>query len=143
MANGLIPYQGADPFSELRGLQADMNRLLGGLTATAASHPAVNIYQNDDALLMTAELPGYSEDEIDLIVQDDEITLSANTETNDDNQSGVWHRRERRQANFTRHIELPFRVDPDKVEARLKRGVIEIEVKRPETEKPRRISISS
>ncbi|MAB10849.1 Hsp20/alpha crystallin family protein [Hyphomonas sp.] len=141
MNTSLSPFEGFSPFAEMRRLQADMNRLFGATSRRAASFPAVNIYQNDDALLLTAELPGLSEEAIDLSVFDDEITLSASIEDAEDD-SVHWYRRERPRGRFSRTISLPFRVDPEQVEARFQNGVLEIEVKRPEDEKPRRIAIN-
>jgi hypothetical protein len=50
---------------------------------------------------------------------------------------------ERTYGTFSRTIELPFRIDPDKVQARFSHGVIEIELQRPETDKPKRITINA
>jgi len=139
----LTTYTGSDPFSAVRRLQSDMNQIFGGSTRSAVTgFPPVNIYQNEDALLLTAELPGLDKKDIDLTVQDDCITLSANI-AQEELEDAIWHRRERRRGKFSRTIELPFRVDSEKVEARFKNGVLEVEVNRPEHQKPRRIAIKS
>lgn len=142
MNTSLSPFQGFSPFAEMRRLQADVNRLFGNPSRTAATFPAVNIYQNDEALLLTAELPGLCEDQIELSVFDDEITISASIEENEQSSESHWYRQERWRGSFSRTVGLPFRVNPDDVEARFQNGVLEVEVKRPESEKPRRIAIN-
>ena len=54
----------------------------------------------------------------------------------------AYHRRERRGGAFSRTIQLPFRVDPDRVEAQLENGVLRLSLQRPEEDKPRRIAIT-
>ena len=54
----------------------------------------------------------------------------------------AYHRRERRGGAFTRTIQLPFRVDPERVEAQLENGVLRLSLQRPEEDKPRRIAIT-
>lgn len=141
--NLMANNSGPDPFSTIRRLQSDMNQIFGGSTQTATGgFPAVNIYQNEDALLLTAELPGLNDKDIELTVQDDCITIAANIPV-DEVENAIWHRNERRRGKFSRTVELPFRVDSEEVIARFKNGVLEVEVNRPEHEKPRRIAINN
>ena len=133
---------GWDPFHELRRMQTDMNRLFDGQPATpGANFPPVNIYAKDDGVLVTAELPGFDDDAIDITVRDDTLTIAG--ELNAENDNAAWHRRERGRGRFSRAVDLPFRVDPDHVKARFADGVLEIEMKRPEQDKPRRIAINA
>lgn len=132
---------GWDPFSELRRMQTDMNRLFDGYASTtSAGFPPVNIYAGEDGLLVTAELPGFGDDEIDLTVRDDTLTIEGEVASEGDGTG--WHRRERGRGRFSRAVELPFRVDPDRVKAKFEDGVLEIEMQRPEADKPRHIPIN-
>lgn len=133
---------GWDPFSELRRMQTDMNRLFDGYATTSgAGFPPVNVYAKDDSLLVTAEMPGFDDDAIDITVRDDTLTIEGELKAENDNAG--WHRRERGRGRFTRGVELPFRVDPEHVKARFDDGVLEIEMQRPEEDKPRRITINA
>ena len=133
---------GWDPFADLRRMQTDMNRLFDGYATTSgAGFPAVNVYAKDDALLVTAELPGLTDGAIDITVRDDTLTLEGELTVENDNAG--WHRRERGRGRFTRGVELPFRVDPDHVKASFEDGVLEIEMQRPEADKPQRIAINA
>lgn len=135
-----------DPFSEVRRLQSQMNRLLEGFgssVSATASHPPINLYTRDDAALVTSEIPGLAPGDIELTVRDDVLTLSGSMARDDDEEGVGWHRRERRRARFTRTIELPFRVDPERTEARFEDGVLEIELQRPEADRPKRITVNA
>ena len=55
----------------------------------------------------------------------------------------VWHRRERVEGSFLRTIELPFRVDTERMDARFENGVLAVEMKRPEEDKPKPIAINA
>ena len=55
----------------------------------------------------------------------------------------TWRRRERPSGGFSRTVELPFRVDPERVDARFKNGVLTVEMQRPDDDKPKRIQIKA
>lgn len=135
---------GWNPYSELRRMQETMNRLFEDRTSTnRAGFPAVNIYARDDAVLVTAELPGFENEGLDLTVRDDLLTIEGEIgEANGDDVQG-WHRRERGRGQFARTIELPFRVNPDNVEARFEGGLLEVEMRRPDEDKPRHITVNA
>jgi len=133
-----------DPFSDMRRLQAEMNRLFEdtGPLRTTRVYPPVNVWLGDNSVLVTAEMPGLSHDDIELTVQDDTLTIRGERPLASDDNQVTWHRRERVSGSFARTVELPFRVDPDKVEARFQNGVLAVQMQRPEEDRPRRIAIN-
>jgi HSP20 family protein len=131
---------GADPFRELRRLQEEMDRLAGAFTPAAASFPAVNLYAGRDGIAISAELPGVAKDELEIHAHRDTLTLRGTRRPAAENEQ-AYHRRERRSGAFTRTIQLPFRVDPERIEARLENGVLQLSLQRPEEDKPRRIEV--
>ena len=131
---------GADPFRELRRLQEEMDRLAGAFTPAAASFPAVNLYAGRDGIAVSAELPGVAKDELEIHAHRDTLTLRGTRRPAAEDEA-AFHRRERRSGAFTRTIQLPFRVDPERIEARLENGVLQLSLQRPEEDKPRRIEI--
>jgi HSP20 family protein len=141
MALSEFPRMGFDPFAELRRMQSEMNRLFSGYGfATARDFPPVNIWRGDNSVVVTAELPGVTRDEVTLNLQDDVLTLEGKREpTQQENIN--WQRRERAYGSFSRAVQLPFRVDPDKVQARFNNGVLEIELERLEADRPKKIEI--
>ena len=103
----------------------------------------MNVWQNDETVAVTAELPGVELSDIDITVKDNVLTLSGERSAPDAAEGAKWHRRERSYGNFTRAIRLPFKADSEKVEARFANGVLRIVIGRPDEDKPRRIEIKA
>jgi HSP20 family protein len=134
---------GADPFRDVRRLQAEMNRLFeNSAPQRAADFPAVNVYANQDGAVITAELPGVRSDDLDISVHRDSVTLAGERRTETDEATG-YHRRERGQGRFVRALSMPFQIDPKKVEASMRNGALEVHLQRAEADKPRRIKVRS
>lgn len=136
------PYLGypRDPFAMMRRLSEEFDRGFAPVSRSRG-YPAVNVWQGQDSAAVTAELPGVEPGDIDIQVKDNVVTLSGERRPPAEAEKAAWHLRERGYGRFSRVIQLPFRVDPDRVEARFENGVLEIELHRPETDKPRRIQI--
>lgn len=134
-----------DPFAALRSLQEDVNRSLdGGVVRQAVqAFPPVNVWVGDNSVVVTAELPGLARDDIELTVEDDALTIKGERKPATDDAGVTWHRRERGYGAFSRTIGLPFRVDPERVQARFANGLLEVEMQRPEADLPRKIQIKS
>ena len=136
---------GWDPFAEMRRMQDEIRRVFAeyeGQTSGAA-FPPVSLWVGSDSVVVTADLPGVGADDIELSASDDTLTIRGKRVPEADAENIAWHRRERAYGSFARTIELPFRIDPDNVQARFSNGVIEIELQRPEADKPRRITINT
>ena len=134
-----------DPFAELRQLQSQMNRMFdtGSRSSRGGNWPPVNIWLGDDSVVVTAEMPGVAQDDIDLTVRDNMLIIEGKRNPSTDDENAAWHRRERPGGEFSRSVRLPLRVDPDKVDARAKNGVLEIEMGRPDAERPRKIKVKA
>jgi HSP20 family protein len=142
MALSEFPRLGFDPFAELRRMQGEMNRVLSGFNATAArDFPPINIWLGDNSVVVTAELAGVTRDDVNLSLQEDVVTLAGQREPKSQEQNVSWQRRERAYGTFSRTVQLPFRVDPDKVQARFNNGILEIELQRLEADRPKKIEI--
>jgi HSP20 family protein len=142
MALSQFPSWGFDPFLELRRMQSDMNRLFTGYSAAAArDFPPINIWLGENSVVVTAELPGVKRDDVNISLHDEVLTLEGSRQPQLHEQDVKWHRRERAYGNFTRTVQLPFRVDPDKVQARYSNGVLQIELERIEADRPKKIQI--
>ena len=139
----LFTSMGPDPFALMRRLQQDLHRSWEPVqTAAGRAFPAVNVWQGTDSTAVTAELPGIDPADIDIQVKEDVLTISGARKA-PAGDGWTWHRRERSHGRFSRVVRLPYRVDPDKVEARFENGVLQIELHRPEQDKPRRIEIKA
>lgn len=136
---------GWNPFAEVRRLQSDINQLFegAGTARRAFGYPPVNLWVGESSVVVTAELPGLSSDDINLIVEDDTLTIRGQQPAESGTENVVCYRRERPTGAFSRTVQLPFRADPDRVEARFMNGVLAVEMHRPESDRPRRIEIKS
>jgi HSP20 family protein len=134
-------------WEEMEKLQRRMNRLLdaggGGPRFSAPTYPAVNVWVNEEGQLITAEMPGLKPDDINIDVTGDALSISGSRQPDQVAQGASFHRRERNYGSFSRTIQLPFMVDPRKVEASFHNGVLLIKLPRAEADKPKRISITA
>jgi HSP20 family protein len=99
----------------------------------------VNVYAGRDGIAIVAELPGVEPGDLEVHAHQDTSRSAAPPPAAGDGQ-GVPPAGARGGA-FTRTVQLPYRVDPDRVEARLEDGVLRLSLGRPEQDKPRRIEI--
>jgi HSP20 family protein len=126
----------------MRRLQDEVNRLLSSYqVAPSASFPPVNAFANEDGVALSAQLPGVEQDDLEISVFRDTLTLRGKRQPGT-NERQAYHRRERGHGEFVRNISLPFRVDPDRVEATVQDGVLRVSLHRPEQDKPKRIKVS-
>jgi HSP20 family protein len=139
------------PFNwrELEQMRRDMDRVFGESfprirRARAGGFPAINVWTNDaEGAVLTTELPGIAPEDIDISVTGDTLTLTGCCKPAEAPESAQYHRRERPRGDFNRTVQLPYAVDPDKVEARVERGVLTIVLPRAEAEKPRQIAVKT
>jgi len=128
-------------YRDLERLQGEMERVFQGLRRPFASErPALNVWTNQDGALVTAELPGVDEADLDISVTGSNLTLRGERKAGGDCE---YHRQERDLGKFVRTVELPFQVDAGKVQAKLAKGILEVRLPRAEADKPRKIRITA
>lgn len=132
----------SDPYSLMRSMLRDFDRYTP-TRASQAVFPAVNVWQGDDAVAITAELPGVEPADIDISVKESTLTITGERKSPQVPEGARWHRNERGYGKFSRAIRLPFAASDDKVEARMTNGVLRIVVGRPEEDKPKKIKIKA
>jgi HSP20 family protein len=104
-------------------------------------NPAVDIMDNDDHILITAEIPGVDKKSISVDVKDRVLTLRGERSSDNEVKEDRFYRRERTFGKFERSFTLPAAVDPDNIKTEYKDGVLKIEVPKPEGHKPRQITV--
>jgi HSP20 family protein len=104
-------------------------------------NPAVDVYENDHAIIVKAELPGVDKDQITVDVQGRTLTLKGERKTETETKEENYYRRERSYGHFERAFTLPAEVDPETVKAEYKDGVLKVEVPKPEAQKPKQITV--
>jgi len=130
----------------LHDMQHEMNRLFdrwGNNTFGMVESPAVNLWEENDALYLEAELPGLALEELELFVTGHtQLTLKGERKQPVTEKS-AQHRQERGFGKFTRSLTLPFAVDESKVEAHFENGVLKVRLPKHEAAMPRKIAIKS
>lgn len=104
-------------------------------------NPVVDIYDNDDRIVIKAELPGLDKKDIAVDLKDSVLTLKGERSHNNEMKEENYYRRERAFGTFHRAFTLPTNLNPDKIKADFKDGVLKIEIPKPEKEKPKQITI--
>ena len=134
------------PLQEVERLRHLFENWLSGLEqvtgAGAAEFPPVQIWGDEHGLILIAELPGVLPADLDVTVHQNTLTIRG-TRKAPEEEVTRWLRRERAYGDFQRTIALPFPVDGSKVKASFESGVLTLEMPRPESDRPRRIAISS
>jgi HSP20 family protein len=104
----------------------------GQLRAMALAAPALDVYDQKDDLIVKAEIPGLSKEEIDISLEGNMLTIKGEKRKEEEVKEEDYYRSERAYGAFSRSIELPAAVQTDKVNASFKNGVLEIRL--PKTE---------
>ncbi len=114
----------------------------GGLPPGRATWPKVNLYDGDSQVVLEAELPGVTRDDIDITVTQDVLAISGRRSVDVPEGYSV-HRRERGAVQFARSFSLPGKVDPEKVGAELTDGVLTITLEKAPEAQPKKITLKA
>jgi len=132
----------------VRRLEQELDELLGGGTSWSSSirslppgtFPAINVGSTDDQVTVYVFAPGIDPKSLDIQMQQNLLSISGQREEASE-QGATYYRQERFRGEFRRVLTLPEDVDPDKVEAKYRDGIVEVTVKRRESAKPRQIAV--
>jgi HSP20 family protein len=142
-----------EPFRDLLSLQERMNRMIDesyrGRTSAeddwalgGSWAPAVDIYEHEGNIVLTAELPGVDPKEVDVRVENNVLTLRGQRKWSNEVKRESYHRIERSYGSFTRSFTLPNVVDTEKIKADFKDGMLKLVLPKKEEARPRQISIN-
>ena len=146
----IVRWEASRDFAQLQDrLQRAFADAFGRVPATEDSllssgtwAPPVDIYQNGDhELVLTAELPDMTREQIDITVDNGTLTIKGEKTLSPDVKEEQFHRIERRYGTFSRSFSLPPTVDPGKVSADYKAGVLTVRLPLREEAKPRSIKV--
>jgi HSP20 family protein len=139
-----------DPFRDLRTLQEEVNRLFSTNLTRAfgdegigrgAWAPSVDIYENKDQIVLEAELPGMKQEDFNLSIENNVITLRGERKFEKTEENDNYHRVERSYGSFTRSFTLPQTVSGEGATAEYSNGVLRVTLPKREETKARRIEI--
>ena len=141
------------PYRDMMSVRDEMNRVLNEVFGRGANDesawssgtwsPPVDIYETDDALVMKAELPGFSKDEISIELKENTLLVRGERKREDEVKEGSYHRMERVYGAFQRSFLLPTTVDQEKVKASYKDGILELRFAKVQAAQPKRIAVSA
>jgi HSP20 family protein len=141
-----------EPVRELSTVQSEMNRLFNtffetpthgnGQTALRRWVPAVDLVETDGEFVLRADLPGLSEGDVNVELDDNVLTISGERKSEHEERKEGYYRVERSSGAFSRSLTLPDGVDPESVHANFENGVLEVRIPKPEERKPHKVAIS-
>lgn len=136
MNRGFDPFNGAT-----QDLDTFVQRVFG--RDASLSPYAVDIYEDADQLHVDAELPGFTKDQIDVTIDNNVLTITADrtASAEKENEKSGWLLRERRHTRFQRSFSLPNTIDGSSVDAKLVDGVLQVVLNKRQEAKPRKITI--
>ncbi len=139
-----------DPFREMSTLRERMNKLFEDTftgrgedkeLVSSAWAPAVDIYENENEIVLTAEIPGINEKDVEIKIEDNTLTLKGERKFEKETKEENYHRIERSYGSFYRAFTLPHSVDTEKVEAVHENGVLKITMPKRQELKPKTVQI--
>jgi HSP20 family protein len=129
---------------ELQQLQQRMNRLFeGGESGAQLWAPVVDVTENENEIVLEAELPGMKKDEIDIQLNGDTLTLRGERQIEQSQKDEQYHRVERQYGAWQRSFQIEIPIDAQKVSADYESGVLTVRLPKAEEIKPRQIEIKS
>jgi HSP20 family protein len=139
-----------DPFAEMIEMHRWFDRAVGDLFGRTPAgmagvesvwNPLVDIHETKEHFLVRAEIPGMKQEEIEVSILDDTLTLKGERKRETEVKENEYHRIERSYGSFQRSIVLPAGVDASAVKASYKDGVLEIQLAKKEEAKPKTIKV--
>lgn len=131
-------------FNDVHTMQEEFSRLFNRanpFTQSAPAGPPLNVWEDDQALYVAADLPGLDPATIDVTVTEGNQLTIQGERAAPDIKGAVWVRQERPVGRFTRAVTLPALVDADKVEAVYTDGVLKLTLPKHEAAKPRKVQV--
>jgi HSP20 family protein len=103
--------------------------------------PAVDIYEDDDAITVKAEVPGVRPEDVRIDVENNVLTISGERKLEREEKREGYHRIESSYGSFTRSFALPESVDPNKVDAEIDQGILNVRIEKKPEITPKRIQV--
>ena len=135
-----------DPFRDLSRLQDEMSRLFDERLTPAAAEsmgwtPACDIFEDTDEVVIRAALAGVDPKDVDIRFENGTLTLRGERKMEKEDKKDNYHRVEMSYGAFTRTFSLPTTVDPEKIHAEAKNGVLAIHLPKRAEAKPKAIQV--
>ena len=139
-----------EPAREVDTLQNEVNRVFDaffgngpGTSRVRRWVPAMDLVETDDHLVLRADLPGLTKDDVELEVKDGVLTVSGERKAEHVEKSEGFYRVERAFGRFSRSLTVPDGIDAEAIGAEFEDGVLEVRIPKPAERKPHRITIGA
>ena len=134
-----------DPFREMSGIQNEFNRLVDSVWSGRKESwmPAVDVFDNKDAVVVKAEIAGMDPDDIQIEVDDNVLTIKGERKFEEEVDDERYYRVERRFGSFQRSLALPQGAKADDIVAAYEDGILTVTVPKAEVQKPKRIEVKA
>lgn len=138
------------PFGELLGYQGRMNPFFDDdflknwekqQQAMSSWVPSTDVLESKDGYIFKMELPGLDKEDIKIEFDDNVLTVTGEKKEEKEQKGETYHRIERCAGVFSRSFNIPKNVDPKKIKANMKNGVLELHIPKAEDSKPKSIPI--
>jgi len=131
-----------DPFADLNRMHRELEKNFFGARGKPSDFaPAVDVHEDEDALVLKAELPGVSQDDIDVQVDANVLTLKGERKLEAEAEGRRYHRVERSYGSFVRQFQLPTNVDAQAIDANLEHGILTLRLPKKAELKTRKIEV--
>ena len=125
------------------GLFDEMDKIFDGFFRedSGVHFPKVDVREDENSYLLEAELPGLTEKDVDVKVEENLLHISTNRDEKKQEKTNSYLMRERRSSQYHRTFVLPKDVDKEKIEAKFKDGLLTLKISKSESVKPREIEV--
>jgi HSP20 family protein len=130
-----------DPFRDVRSVEEALDRFVGQTFSQNTWLPAIDVKESEDRFEVTMDLPGLEPDQVEVMFEDQILTVRGTREFSEEGDTERYHRIERSYGSFARSVRLPHTADAGKIEATFDKGVLTFEVPKREEAKPRAIEV--
>jgi len=131
-----------EPARELRLLNSLFDNPTFPQSAARRWIPAIDLVETESDFVLRADLPGLSEEDVNIELEDNVLTVSGERKSEHEEHKNGYRRIERSSGSFRRTLTLPEGVDAESIKATFNRGVLEVQVPKPEQRKPHKVQIS-
>lgn len=121
-----MPIKGSNPFEEIEEMLERMGREFDGDPLGVARSTPVDVADRGDAFVVTADLPGFETEDVEVTLADSTLRIDAERSTSAETEDAEYVRRERRRESVSRSVRLPEAVDEEGVEATYTNGVLTV-----------------
>ncbi|MBU1053243.1 MAG: Hsp20/alpha crystallin family protein [Proteobacteria bacterium] len=138
------------PFASMTNLQDRINRIFDDVVRSKDVEddinlytwkPVVDIYDDEDSLVITAELPGVNKEEVSVEIKDNIVSIKGERVKDKEINKENYYRKESSYGSFYRAFALPSAVNSDKIKATFKDGMLKVEIPKPEEDKPKQVLV--